>query len=152
MKGVAEDDFQGTERFSIERRLGQGAFGVVYRAYDRKRDAPVALKVLRRFDAASLYRFKLEFRSLAEVLHPNLVTLYELLSDGGEWFFTMELIDGVNLLEYVREVTTPGPLLFPSDLSTTPTMDAASGQEDVPSPARLLSACALRVDRLREVL
>src|SRR5205814_9294437 len=48
------------------------------------------------------YRFKREFRSLAELLHPNLVRLYELVAVDQTWFFTMELIDGVPLLEFAR--------------------------------------------------
>ncbi|MSV30559.1 MAG: serine/threonine-protein kinase PknK, partial [Bryobacterales bacterium] len=96
------DTFRGTDRFEIEERLGSGAFGVVYRAYDRKMKSVVALKSLRKADPSRLYRFKQEFRSLADITHPNLVTLYELQATDEEWFFTMELIHGVNFLDYVR--------------------------------------------------
>jgi hypothetical protein len=95
-------DFAGTERFELIRPLGEGGFGVVYEAFDRHRSARVALKVLRNGEGAALYRFKREFRALADVSHPNLVALDELLTDGEYWFFTMELIRGVPVIAYVR--------------------------------------------------
>src|SRR5947209_644437 len=95
------DEFAGTERFAVERRLGQGGFGAVYAAFDRALCTRVALKVLSRPDPRWLYRFKLEFRALGQLIHPNLVTRYELLADAGRHFFSMELIEGADLLEHV---------------------------------------------------
>lgn len=95
-------EFVGTERFTVIRPLGSGGMGVVYEAHDRKMDKVVALKTLSRAEAAHIYRFKREFRTLADVSHPNLATLYELMTDGHNWFFTMELIKGVTFIQYVR--------------------------------------------------
>src|SRR5690348_11652903 len=94
--------FRGTERFSVERRLGDGAFGVVYEALDRKSGGRVALKLLRRPSPDWLHRFKREFRALADVAHENLVHLYELVNTGDDWFFTMELIEGEPFLSWVE--------------------------------------------------
>ena len=95
-------DFIGTDRFKIRRRLGSGGMGIVYEAHDRETDKVLALKALTRTEAADIFRFKREFRALADVSHPNLVSLYEFMSDGQFWFFTMELVRGVTFIEYVR--------------------------------------------------
>ena len=76
--------------------------GAVYLAYDRELESRVALKVLLTVDASNIYRFKKEFRALADVTHPNLVTLHEMFSQGDQWFFTMEYIEGKDLLTYVH--------------------------------------------------
>ena len=94
--------FAGTPRFAVQRRLGAGSFGVVYEVLDRVRGSPLALKVLRSGTGKALYRFKQEFRALTDISHPNLIALYELLSDGGRWFFTMERIEGITFVDYVR--------------------------------------------------
>jgi eukaryotic-like serine/threonine-protein kinase len=94
--------FQGTVRFAILRRLGSGGMGVVYEAIDRTRDEIVALKTLHHARPGEIYRLKREFRSLADIAHPNLVTLSELMVDETSCFFTMELVEGVNFVDYVR--------------------------------------------------
>jgi len=89
--------------YLLERRVGAGGMGEVFAA--RKRDASslVALKVLSELHATRLYRFKREFRALANVKHDNLIALDELVVlAGGQAFFTMELVDGVDFVEYVR--------------------------------------------------
>ena len=89
------------ERFEIVAQLGAGAMGDVYRARDRARGQDVALKVLPALDATALMRFKNEFRALHDVQHPNLVRLHELHEHHGTWFFTMQLVDGVELLTWI---------------------------------------------------
>ena len=76
--------------------------GTVYEALDREQGVRVALKRLHGRDPASLLKLKLEFRSLRDVQHANLVSLGELVESEGQWFFTMELVEGTDFLSYVR--------------------------------------------------
>ncbi len=102
-----------SERFEIRGRLGEGAFGEVLRVYDRQLKTVVALKTLHRAEPAALYHFKKEFRALAGVHHRNLVELYELLSVGDRWFFTMELVEGHDFLRYAGVDATRSTLDMP---------------------------------------
>ena len=97
--------------YELLRELGRGGFGVVYEARHLQRGDRVALKTLPRIldgqsessrDAERLHRFRREFRSLSEINHPNLAGMQSLEVDGNQWFFTMDLIDGVDFLDYVR--------------------------------------------------
>ncbi len=89
------------ERFELRRELGSGVTGVVWHAWDRQRTCDVALKILHRFDAALVRRFKQEFRTLADVRHRNIVRIHELFELEERLFFSMELIDGVDLLSWI---------------------------------------------------
>jgi serine/threonine protein kinase/tetratricopeptide (TPR) repeat protein len=120
------NEFLGTNRFRIRRRLGSGGMGIVYEAHDLETDKIVALKTLTRAEASHISRFKQEFRSLAGVAHPNLVGLYEFMADGRYWFFTMELVNGVNFLEYVR----PGYHARHGESSKTPTLKKGALEAD----------------------
>src|SRR5690349_21768534 len=94
--------------------------GIVYRAIDRERDVEVALKTLHNVSASAIFRFKQEFRALADVAHPNLVTLHELFCEQDRWFFTMELVDGIDLLTYVcgHEVEPEAPASTQTTIDT----------------------------------
>ena len=107
-------NFHGTDRFSVRRQLGAGGMGVVYEVHDHVRDEVVALKTLLRAVAGDIYRLKREFRSLTDIAHTNLVSLYELVVDGTTCFFTMELVQGVNFVEYVRGSAAAGRRSMPS--------------------------------------
>lgn len=95
--------FPDVPRFEMLSRLGEGGMGVVYEAYDREYDAKVALKVLRFSEHGErIQKFKEEFRALQEIRHPNLARFLELMEHDGRWFFTMELVNGTNFLDWIR--------------------------------------------------
>ena len=112
-------DFDGTERFEVTARLGEGAMGVVYQAVDRERNETVALKALRALDGEGLLRFKNEFRTIQSLEHPNLVSLGELIETHGRWFFTMELVEGTDFYTHVRS-TRRSPGADVGDATTEP--------------------------------
>ena len=129
--------------YEVLRRIGAGGMGVVYEAVDRRSGQHVALKTLLEFDPAGLYRFKQEFRTIADVHHRNLVRLYELVvAESGPVFFTMELVDGVDFLAHVRDTAPPRG-------DPTPTTDRTlrdggpAGRRGAPRQAETEGAAAL---------
>ena len=89
-------------RYDVVKIIGQGGMGIVYEAIDHERRERVALKTLSNHDPDALYRFKNEFRRLADLRHPNLVRLHELvMTDAEHAFFSMEFVDGTDFHSYV---------------------------------------------------
>lgn len=129
---AADPNWPRVEGFDILGVLGSGGMGTVFRAYDRRCRRHVALKTMNRAGAVALLRFKHEFRTLLDVVHPNLVTLYELIGDGQHWVLTMELLDGVDFLRYVRsEVREP----MPPGTEHSPTIEIADTDLETSAPA-----------------
>jgi len=89
-------------RYVIRRLLGTGGMGVACEATDTSRNASVVIKTLTQVTGAAIYQLKREFRTLAGLVHPNLVGLYELTCDGDVWFITMDYVPGSTLLQYAR--------------------------------------------------
>src|SRR5687768_988600 len=87
-------------RFRVERRIGSGGFGTVYRAWDERLERPVAVKVIESEAAAP--RVTREAQAVARLDHRNLATLYELDHEDGRAFLVAELIDGPTLRELGR--------------------------------------------------
>jgi len=105
--------FGGTQRFEVLSVIGKGGMGVVYEVFDWERQTKVALKTLNEGSPGELLQLKTEFRALQELEHPNMVQLGELFEDEGQWFFTMELVRGVDFLTWVRtRDARPDPGLF----------------------------------------
>src|SRR4051812_26945980 len=116
----------GAGRFEVRGTLGAGGAGVGYRAFDRQLQREGALQLLRQASGRDLYRFKREFRALADIVHPNLVALHELHAVAGDWYFTMELVEGISFIDWVRPARGmhTGPQRTRQDIVSSPCNDA----------------------------
>ena len=91
-------------RYELEEVVGHGGMSSVYRAHDSLLERYVALKVLHEQyneDEAFVERFKREARSVAQLQHPNIVTVIDRGEEGGRQYIVFEYIDGENLKEFV---------------------------------------------------
>src|SRR5277367_4469766 len=86
-------------RYRVERELGRGAMGVVFKGHDPEIDRPVAIKLVR-MDLLGghhrddyLARFRREVQAAGRCLHPNIVAIYDFGSHEGEPFFVMEYVE-----------------------------------------------------------
>ena len=117
----ANKNFGGYE---LLERIGQGGFGVVFRARQQGLDRLVALKLLRTgafATDAELKRFRAEAQAVARLQHPNIVTLHEVGECEGQPFYSMELISGAGLDTLVKL----GPL--PPDRAASYVRSVADG-------------------------
>ncbi len=94
------------DRYEILEKIGTGGMALVYKAHDKVLDRDVAIKVLREsFDreSAVVSNFIKEARSSASLVHPNVVSVYDVCSDGGFNYMVMELVNGKTLKEYIKK-------------------------------------------------
>ena len=94
-------------RYRIVALLGRGGMGEVYRADDLVLEQPVALKFLPESlsdNSDALARFRGEVRIARQVSHPNVCRVYDLGETGGQYFLSMEYVDGENLDSLLRRI------------------------------------------------
>src|SRR5918993_9312 len=93
-------------RYRLVELLGQGGMATIYRAHDSQLGRDVAVKVLRAEygrDPAFVARFRQEAQSAAALSHPNVVNVFDYGMESGDPFIVMELIDGGDLGEVIKE-------------------------------------------------
>src|ERR1700742_693325 len=94
--------------YRLEKKLGAGGMGVVYAAWDERLERRVALKQIRKeiADAGLRERFRREARAVAQLDHPSIVRIHDLLeTPDGDWL-VLQFVDGTTLAQRLRE----GPL------------------------------------------
>jgi serine/threonine-protein kinase len=109
-------------RYRIDGIIGEGAMGIVYRGHDPGIDRVVAIKTLHahlvaaRERAGWLERFAREARAAGRCLHPNLVTVFDCLEEGGLPWLVMEFVDAPTLEQRMAGAGPQPPALVLSIL------------------------------------
>lgn len=91
-------------RYEIVEEVGSGGMAIVYKAKCRILNRFVAIKVLRtdlKDDADFVRRFNIEAQSAASLTHPNIVSIYDVGTDGDIHYIVMEYVEGITLKEYI---------------------------------------------------
>ena len=101
MSAEPEREFVGNGRYAIDRLLGSGGSGTVNLAYDTKLERWVAIKRMPAGDNSALR----EASIIANLLHPNIVMIYDIIEQGVEVFFVMELVLGPTLEDLVEAMS-----------------------------------------------
>ncbi|MBC7978293.1 MAG: serine/threonine protein kinase, partial [Myxococcales bacterium] len=101
------------DRYIILDRIGAGAMGVVYTAYDPRLDRRVALKVMHTRPGAQASdvatRLLREAQALAKLSHPNVVAVHDANALGEVVYLTMELVAGSSLTRWLKQAQRSVP-------------------------------------------
>ena len=101
MKGQKIND-----RYQIIKSIGEGGMANVYLAYDTILDREVAVKILRgdlSDDDKFVRRFQREANSASSLRHPNIVEMYDVGEDDGNYFIVMEYVDGKTIKQLLKK-------------------------------------------------
>lgn len=99
-------------RYEIIEKIGNGGMAMVYKSKDHILNRLVAVKILRdefTTDQEFIKRFEIEAQSAASITHPNIVSVYDVGSEGNLYYIVMELIQGKTLKEIIIEEGGPLP-------------------------------------------
>lgn len=102
--GDAHADLRTFGRYVIEKKLGEGGMGAVYRAVDSNLKRTVALKILPRDKATNdilVKRFQAEAQAAAQLRHKNIVCVYDSGELDGYLYIAMEYVDGIDVQDLV---------------------------------------------------
>jgi serine/threonine-protein kinase len=91
---------------TLLQKIGEGSMGVVYRGFQNTLSRPVAVKIVFRDKLNKLFtheRFRQEAEVVANLLHQNIITIFEYGEQPGYMYFVMQLVDGVNLATWLKQ-------------------------------------------------
>ena len=91
-------------RYEILGRIGAGGMADVYKAMDQKLNRNVAVKVMKpefKSDSTFISKFRSEAQAAAGLANPNIVNVYDVGEDDGNYYIVMELVEGITLKTYI---------------------------------------------------
>jgi serine/threonine protein kinase len=91
---------------TLLQKIGEGSMGVVYRGFQNTLSRPVAVKVVFRDRLNKLFtqeRFRQEAEVVANLLHPNIITIFEFGEQSDFMYFIMQLVDGISLSQWLKQ-------------------------------------------------
>ncbi len=138
--------------YTIVAPLGVGGMGEVYRARDPRLDRDVAIKVLSAqlaADPAALARFEREAMSVAKLSHPNILSIFEFVQDGGTAFVVTELVEGETLRARLEGGALPARRAVAYALQIARGMAAAHGRGIVHRDLKPENVMIARDDHLK---
>lgn len=103
---INTDELKHIGRYRLKEKVGEGAMGVVYKAYDPNLGIDVAIKILRielAEDQCYVERFLQEAKVIARLSHPSIVHVYNMDKDRGSFYIAMKFLEGKPLNHYIQE-------------------------------------------------
>lgn len=97
-----EEETLAFGRYVVRGHLGAGGMGQVLRAYDPKLDREVAIKIVKEPSATAAARLLREAKTMAAIVHPNVVAVYDVATKGDDVFVAMELVEGQTLRDWLE--------------------------------------------------
>ncbi|MBC7474681.1 MAG: serine/threonine protein kinase, partial [Candidatus Sericytochromatia bacterium] len=103
------------KNYKIEMKIGSGGMGDVYLATDKRLDRPVAIKILKLKEIGSyelenfVEKFQVEAKSIAKLMHPNIVSIYDFGDEDSQYYMIMEYLEGKTLSKVVHDTNQKFP-------------------------------------------
>lgn len=107
-KTFSEEFTSGTTfgNYRISEKIARGGMGIIYKAIDLQLERDVAIKILTselRDNPEYIERFQQEARITAQMNHPNIISIYSIASEKGEYYVAMQYINGKNISQLIKE-------------------------------------------------
>ena len=100
---------QSFDHYRIDKFIGAGGMAAVYQAFDTKLERNVAIKVLPQYSQTQEYinRFEREAKAMAQLFHPNIISIHDFGNQGGNLYLVMDLITGGTLEKRLKGLPVP---------------------------------------------